>query len=63
MLLKGLITTIVILCILLGLQSWRLGNCQAKAKQLETCQEVNKLKEGINNATDDDLTNSISNPD
>lgn len=62
MILRAAIAAAAVLALLLVVQTYRLGNCQAKAKRLETCQEVNKIEKDVSNETDDGLADSISGP-
>jgi len=55
-------SVIVGLLALLGLQTYRLDQCQLKAKQLDTCQEVREFEGEARDATDDDLVGDISQP-
>lgn len=50
-----------VLVIALTVQTWRLSNCQGKARALKTCQEVNKLEKDAENATDSELIDRLSN--
>lgn len=58
--LRLLLGAVIGLAVLLALQTYRLDRCHLKAKQMETCQEVNELERDAQDDTDDDLVNSIS---
>lgn len=60
--LTALCAAIIGLAALVALQTYRLDQCQLKAKQLETCQEVRELEGEARDATDDDLIDAISQP-
>ena len=49
-----------VLGILLAVQTWRLGLCQEKADRLETCLEVDEIEQEIQDATDADLVDALS---
>jgi len=55
-------SVIVGLLALLGLQTYRLDQCQLKAKQLDPCQEVREFEGEARDATDDVLVGDISQP-
>lgn len=46
----------------LAIQTWRLDRAQDKADRLDTCKEVQSIKEEVRNATDDDAARRISEP-
>lgn len=57
---KLLLLIIVILMGFIAIQGMQLNNCRKKADRFDTCAEVQKLKKEAENATDDDLTRSLS---
>lgn len=59
MIIKALVGMCAVLGTLLVLQTWRLGNCQQKAKLLDTCQEVDQLEREIHDADDDTLLDDL----
>lgn len=59
-----LVTGIACLAVLAAaIQTYRLQGYQSAKARLETCQKVNAIKEDVNNATDDDLADSITDTD
>lgn len=60
--LKIWIGIVVAMALIIALQTYRLGKCQVKAKNLDVCLEVDELEKDARDATDDELIDSISQP-
>lgn len=58
-----LVGALIAAAALLSIQTARLNACQAKARLLDTCEEVDKLETEIRDETDDALTDRLSDPD